>query len=61
MVRKINIIFVISIILKIIIDQLKLIVILIIIYIDLYFFYKYLIKLGTTKKKYLMIDIIAIR
>jgi hypothetical protein len=53
MVRGINIIFAISITLTIIIDQLGLRVILIIICINLYFFYKYLVKLGITKKNIL--------
>jgi hypothetical protein len=61
MVRRIDIVFAISIILKIIIDQLGLMVILIIICIDSYFLYKYLVKLGITKEKYLIIDIITIR
>jgi hypothetical protein len=61
MIRGIDIVFAISITLKIIINQLGLIVVLIIVYINLYSFYKYLVKLKTTKKKYLMIDIIAIR
>jgi hypothetical protein len=61
MIRGIDIVFAISITLKIIINQLGLIVVLIIVYINLYSFYKYLVKLKTTKKKHLMIDIIAIR
>jgi hypothetical protein len=61
MVRGVNIVFAISIILKIITDQLGLIIILIIVCINLYFLYEYLVKLGTTKKKYLIIDIIMIR
>jgi hypothetical protein len=61
MVRKTNIVFAINIILKTIIDQLELTVILIIIYINLYFLYEYLVKLETTKKKCFMIDIIVIR
>jgi hypothetical protein len=36
-------------------------VVLIIVYTNSYFLYEYLIKLGITKEKYLMIDIIAIR
>jgi hypothetical protein len=59
--RKIYKIFVINITLKTITDQLGFIVILIIIYINSYSFYEYLIKLGITKKKRLIIDIIAIR
>jgi hypothetical protein len=46
--------------LKMIIDQLKLPVIPTIIYTDLYSLYKYLVKLGTTKEKHLMINIIAL-
>jgi hypothetical protein len=48
-------------ILKIIIDQRNLPEILIIFYIDSKFLYEYIIKLGTTKEKYLIINIIAIR
>jgi hypothetical protein len=47
--------------LKIIIDQRNLPKIPIILYIDSKFLYEYIIKLGITKEKYLMIDIIAIR
>jgi hypothetical protein len=54
-----NIIFVISLTLKLITKQLRLLKILIIIYINSYSFYEYLVKLGTTKEKHLMIDIIA--
>jgi len=46
--------------LKIIIDQLKLPIIPIIIYTDLYSLYKYLIKLNTIKEKRLIINIIAL-
>jgi hypothetical protein len=46
--------------LKIIIDRLKLPVIPIIIYTDLYSLYKYLVKLSTIKEKRLIIDIIAL-
>ena len=46
--------------LKIIIDQLKLLIIPIIIYTDSYSLYKYLVKLSTTKKKRLIINIIAL-
>ena len=46
--------------LKIIIDQLKLSVIFIIIYTDLYSLYKYLVKLNTIKEKRLIINIIAL-
>jgi hypothetical protein len=61
MIKKTNIVFIINIILKIIINHLGFIIILIIVCINSYSFYKYLVKLGTTKKKYLIIDIIAIR
>jgi hypothetical protein len=47
--------------LKIIIDQRNLPKIPIILYIDSKFLYEYIIKLGITKEKYLMINIIAIR
>ena len=47
--------------LQIIIDQLILLTILIIIYIDLYSLYECLVKLGTTKEKRLIINIIALR
>ena len=43
-----------------IIDQLRYLTALIIVYIDLYLLYKCLVKLGTTREKRLMIDIIAI-
>jgi hypothetical protein len=46
--------------LKIIIDQLKLPIISIIVYTDLYSLYKCLVKLSTTKEKYLIINIIAL-
>ena len=46
--------------LKIIIDWLKLSVISIIIYTDLYFLYKYLVKLSIIKEKCLIIDIMAL-
>jgi hypothetical protein len=61
MIKKTNIVFIINIILKIIINHLGFIIILIIVCINSYSFYKYLVKLGTTKKKYLIIDITAIR
>ena len=46
--------------LKIIIDRLKLPVIPIIVYTDLYSLYKYLVKLSTIKEKRLIINIIAL-
>ena len=50
----------INIMIKIIIRQLEFLQTLIVIYTDLYLLYKYLVKLGTTKEKYLMINIIAL-
>ena len=46
--------------LKIITDRLKLPVIPIIVYTDLYSLYKYLVKLSTIKEKRLIINIIAL-
>ena len=46
---------------KMIIDQLRYLIALIIVYIDLYLLYKCLVKLGTTREKRLIIDIMAIR
>ena len=60
MVSGVNIVIAIKITLKIIIDWLELPVISIIIYTDLYSLYKYLVKLGTTKKKHLIIDIMVL-
>ena len=45
---------------KMIIDQLRYLIALIIVYIDLYLLYKYLVKLGTIKEKRLIINVIAI-
>ena len=56
----VNIVITIGITLKIIIDWLKLPVISIIVYTDLYSLYKCLVKLSTTKEKCLMIDIMAL-
>jgi hypothetical protein len=56
----VNIVIVIGTTLKIIIDQLKLPIIPIIIYTNLYSLYKYLIKLSTIKEKRLIINIIAL-
>ena len=47
--------------LKIITDRLKLPIIPIIVYTDLYSLYKYLVKLSTIKEKRLIIDIIVLR
>ena len=60
MVRGVNIVITIKTTLKIIIDQLKLFVIPIIIYTNLYSLYKCLVKLSTTKKKRLIINIIVL-
>jgi len=61
MVGGVNIAIIIGTTLKIITDRLELPVIPIIIYTNLYSLYKCLVKLGTTKEKRLMIDIIALR
>ena len=61
MVGGVNIVVIIRTTLKIIIDQLELLVIPIIIYTDLYSFYKCLVKLNTMKEKCLIIDIILLR
>jgi hypothetical protein len=60
-VAKTDISFAISFILKIIIKQLKLSAIPTIVYTDSFLLYKYLVKLGTTKEKSLIINIITIR
>ena len=60
MVSGVNIVIAIGTTLKIIIDQLKLFILFIIIYTDLYSLYKCLVKLNTTKEKRLMINIIAL-
>ena len=59
MVGGVDIVVVIGTTLKMITDQLKLPVIPTIIYTDLYSFYKYLVKLNTTKKKRFIINIMA--
>jgi len=61
MVGGVNIAIAIGTTLKIIIDQLELPIIPIIVCTDLYSLYECLVKLGTTKKKRLIIDIIALR
>ena len=57
----VNIVIAIGTTLKMIIDRLKLPVIFIIMYTNLYSLYKYLVKLSTTKKKRLIINIIILR
>jgi hypothetical protein len=57
----INIVILIFTTLRIIIKQLKLLLILAIVCTDLFLLYKCIVKLGTTKEKRLMINIIAIR
>jgi hypothetical protein len=56
-----NLAYIITTTLKIIINQQNLPKIPIILYIDSKFLYEYIIKLGITKEKYLIIDMIAIR
>ena len=60
MVSGVNIVIIIRTTLKIIIDQLKLPIIPIIIYTNLYSLYKYLVKLSTIKEKRLIINIMAL-
>ena len=60
MVRRVNIVIAIKTTLKMIINQLELPTISTIVYTDLYSLYKYLVKLNTTKKKHLIINIIAL-
>jgi len=60
MVSGVNTVIVIGTTLKIITDRLKLPVIPIIVYTNLYSLYKYLVKLSTIKEKRLIIDIIAL-
>jgi hypothetical protein len=59
-VSRVNMAIAIGITLKIIIDQFKLPVILIIIYTNLYSLYKCLVKLSTIKEKRLIINIIVL-
>jgi hypothetical protein len=47
--------------LRIIIDRMKLPIIFLIIYINFYFLYEYLVKLGTTTEKRFIIDIINLK
>ena len=61
MVGGVNIAIIIGITLKMIINQLKLFIIPIIIYTDLYSLYKYLVKLSTIKEKCLIINIIVLQ
>ena len=56
----VNIVIAIRTTLKIIIDRLKLPVIPIIVYTNLYSLYKYLVKLSTIKEKRLIINIMAL-
>jgi hypothetical protein len=60
MVSRVNMAIAIGTTLKIIIDRLKLPVMPIIVYTDLYSLYKCLVKLSTTKEKRLIINIIAL-
>ena len=60
MVSGVNMAIAIGTTLKIIIDRLELPIIPIIIYINLYSLYKYLVKLSTIKEKRLIIDIMAL-
>jgi hypothetical protein len=60
-VDSLDLVYIIAATLKIIIDQRNLPEIPIVLYIDSKFLYKYIIKLGITKEKRLMIDIITIR
>ena len=56
----VNMVIIIGTTLKIIIDRLKLPIIPIIVYTNLYSLYKYLVKLSTIKKKRLIINIIVL-
>jgi hypothetical protein len=59
-VSRVDIVIVIRITLKIIIDQLELLIISIIIYTNLYSLYKYLVKLSIIKEKRLIINIMVL-
>jgi hypothetical protein len=61
MIAGIDIIYAIGSILKLITTQLEFPDIVIIVCTDSYSLYEYLVKLGTTKEKHLMINIIALR
>ena len=61
MVGGVNIAIAINIIIKIITRQLGFLQTLIVVYTNLYLLYKCLVKLGTTKEKRLIINIIALR
>jgi len=61
MVSGVDIVIAIGTTLKIIIDRLELPVIPIIVYTDSYSLYKCLVRLGTTKEKRLIINIMALR
>jgi hypothetical protein len=61
MIAGVDIIYAISSTLKLITTQLELLDIVTIVCTDLYSFYEYLVKLGTTKKKHLMINIIILQ
>jgi hypothetical protein len=61
MIGGVDILFAISFTLTIIIKQLGLLIIPIIVCIDSYFLYECLVKLGTTKEKRFIIDIMVIR
>ncbi|KAK1457355.1 hypothetical protein CCUS01_01823, partial [Colletotrichum cuscutae] len=60
-VNKVNLAYIIFIILKRIINRLNLLTILIIVYTNSYLLYKYLVKLSITKEKRLIINIIALK
>ena len=61
MIGGVNIVITISTTIKKIIDQLELAPIPIVVYTDLYLLYDLLMKLGTTKEKRLIINIMALR
>jgi hypothetical protein len=61
MIRGVDIAIAINIIIKMITEQLGFSQTLIVVYTDLYLLYKCLVKLDSTQKKRLMIDIMALR